>query len=319
MSNREPVLAVVDGQCLQDRSNVQRQPVIAPPMSPPVPEPRGDVVMRVLDGDPELIYWLYWPKRAGMAAPVLVTVHGISRNGFEQISAFTELADRYGVVLVAPLFTEARFPDYQRLGRRGRGRRADHALADILAEVGRLTESNTDCVHLFGYSGGAQFAHRYAMAYPDRIRAAAAAAAGWYTFPDPTRVYPYGIRSTTDSLAVGFDPARFLQVPMHVWVGERDVKCDAALRQTKRVNDQQGVNRVERAQRWVDAMRTAAKRMNLETSYSMTLLPRSNHSFQRCAKRGQLAKQVFAAFFKAGANPSGLNRDDDGSSVSRQR
>ena len=257
--------------------------------------PRGTVVMRHLLADPEQIYFLYWPERACVAAPALVTVHGISRNALEQIAAFAAFAEWFGVVLVAPLFTQSRFQDYQRLGRRGR--RADRTLDDILVEVRRLTAAHTEQIHVFGYSGGAQFVHRYAMAYPERVKAAGVAAAGWYTFPDPALRYPYGIRSTAKSLDLCFEPLQFLRVPMHVWVGERDLTRDAALRQSKRVDHQQGSNRIERARRWVAAMQMAAQRANLETPYSMTLLPRSNHSFKLCVKRGQLAQRVFDALF----------------------
>ena len=47
--------------------------------------------------------------------------------------------------------------------------------------------------YLFGFSGGAQFAHRYVLAHPDRVAAAGIGAAGWYTFPDSATPYPYGL------------------------------------------------------------------------------------------------------------------------------
>ncbi len=284
----------IDRQRFLTRISHRSEPVIAM-QTRPTAAPRGTVTMRTLYNDLSQSYFLYWPERAIAAAPVLVTVHGISRNALEQITAFTELAERCGAVLMAPLFKKSDFRDYQRLGRWGR--RADHMLDHILAEVRRLTAAHTEQVHLFGYSGGAQFVHRYAMAYPGRVKSAAVAAAGWYTFPDPTQNYPYGIRPTTESLDLGFEPERFLQVSMHVWVGECDILRDASLRQSKRVDQQQGLNRVERARCWVDAMRVAAQHANLDTPYSMTLLPDSNHSFRRCIKRGQLAKRVFAALF----------------------
>jgi pimeloyl-ACP methyl ester carboxylesterase len=103
---------------------------------------------------------------------------------------FASFAERYGVVLVAPLFPKDRFGDYQRLGRNGRGERADQALNRILTEVGFLTGANIDKLYMFGYSGGGQFVHRYAMAYPQRTARIVVAAAGWYTFPDSAVNYP---------------------------------------------------------------------------------------------------------------------------------
>ncbi len=144
------------------------------------------------------------------------------------------------------------------------------------------------------------------MAYPNRVKTAGVAAAGWYTFPDPALNFPYGIRPTSNSSDLRFEPSQFLRVPMHVWVGERDITRDAALRQSKRVDQQQGMNRVERAQRWVAAMQLAATHAKVETSYSMTLLPRSNHSFRRCVKRGQLTQRVFNTLFEADKTDDGF-------------
>jgi len=74
----------------------------------------------------------------------------VTRNAYAPACAFQSLADRAGVVLIAPLFTQAHFDDYQRLGRTGK--RADTNLHKIISEVGALTGAQTDKVFLFGYS-----------------------------------------------------------------------------------------------------------------------------------------------------------------------
>lgn len=147
--------------------------------------PSGRVLHRRLSADPRQQYFVSLPRRIAHGVSLLVCVHGISRNAEEHAAAFAERAANRGLVVVAPLFERERFPDYQRLGRRGRGARADLALDAIVSEVGATAGVDVERFYLTGFSGGAQFAHRYAFAFPHRVAALALAAADWYTFPRP--------------------------------------------------------------------------------------------------------------------------------------
>ncbi len=71
---------------------------------------------------------------------ILVLVHGISRNCRPLLDAFLAPATARGVTLIAPLFDEQRCRDYQRLGRNGRGPRADLILEAIVDEVVKCLE-----------------------------------------------------------------------------------------------------------------------------------------------------------------------------------
>lgn len=257
----------------------------------------GKILVRALAGEPEQHYYLYVPRSACAHARVLVSVHGISRNALEHTRRFAPLAENYGVILVAPLFEEGPFPDYQRLGIKGR--RADHALGRILVEVAQLSGASTERFYLFGYSGGGQFAHRYAMAHPERVAGLAVGAAGWYTFPDPLQRFPYGTAANLALPDLRFSPERFLRIPTTVMVGENDVARGAALRQSARVDAQQGTSRRERAARWIAAMREAARARGLDTRYEFVVLPRARHTFRGSVARGEMDRVVFSAFFGA--------------------
>ena len=210
---------------------------------------RGKVLARSLARDSVQKYFLYIPSKGAAFAHTFIAVHGITRNAAEQADFFSSFAERYGVVLIAPLFPEDRFRDYQRLGREGKGKRADFALDAIVAEVGSLFGARTSKLYLFGFSGGGQFVHRYAMAYPERVARVALAAAGWYTFPDPTMDFPLGIKRTSGLPDISFNLARFLSVPTCVLVGENDVLRDPVLKKSRRIDRQQGVTRLERGKK----------------------------------------------------------------------
>ncbi len=260
------------------------------------PLQNGVMMIRTLEGGPA--YLIYIPRKGGENAPVFVTVHGISRDAIEQAYMYADLAERYGVVMIAPYFSEPPFSDYQFMGRNGRGQRADLALDKIADEVGKLTHARTDKLYLFGYSGGGQFVHRYTLAHPDRVAKVAIGAAGWYTFPDPALPYPYGLKVSRKIFSgMVFDPGKFLSVPTRVFVGAEDVKQDPALNKSVRIVRQQGATRVERAQKWVAEMEKAADAIGLQTSYSVELLPGSGHSYSQCMQTGGMGPKVFSFLF----------------------
>jgi poly(3-hydroxybutyrate) depolymerase len=248
-------------------------------------------LLRALRSDPFQEYFLYVPDSASAGAPVLVSVHGISRNAHEQAVVFSSLCDERGTVLVVPVFTAEQHKDYQRLGRRRRGDRADLLLNRFLSEAGSLCGADVTQVQMFGFSAGAQFAHRYVMAHPHRVSRAVVVASGWYTLPDPARKYPYGIRPGRSLPGVDFNPERFLRVPVEVIVGTGDVGV-SNLRRGARIDAQQGTTRVERAQRWVAAMREAAVSFGMPPSVSLTEVPDIEHSFTAFCESGELVDRV---------------------------
>lgn len=257
----------------------------------------GTVLTRRLINDPKQQYYLFVPRGWKSGSSVFVTVHGVKRMAKEHADEFACFAERYGVILVAPLFPKDRFCDYQRLGREGRGERADHALNRILAEVRLLTGADINRLYMFGYSGGGQFVHRYALAYPERTARIVIAAAGWYTFPDQNRNYPRGIKKARGLPDIHFDPGEFLSVSTCVVVGERDIHRDQELNKSGRIDRQQGTNRFERGKAWVKAMADSARFYRLNTPYLFEKMPACNHSFLKCMHKGKMGGRVFHFLF----------------------
>lgn len=283
--------------------------------------PKQRVLRRVLQRDPSLEYWVYVPGTGGNDAPLFVTVHGISRNSQEHATLFAPYAEALGAVMVAPTFTSDRFPDYQRLGRVGRGARADAALHAILEEASWLTGASSARIYLFGHSGGAQFAHRYTLAHPRRVARTVVASAGWYTLPTTRRKYPYGLRPSSRLPGVRFDPEEFLRVPIAVLVGEED-GTDRNFRHTTRLDAEQGDTRLARARSWVAAMREAAAAYRIEPRVSFEQVPGHDHSFRQFMKNGQLGDRVFEALFGLpfSSSPARLNGDlADGNGIEREQ
>jgi len=257
----------------------------------------------------ELAFEVFVPECASTAgiAPLVVAVHGISLNAREQVESFAPYAQARGHVVIAPCFDTSDDTDYQRLGRRGRGRRADLALDEAIRRLSMQAEIRFTRRYLFGYSGGGQFVHRYLMAHPEHVDAAVVAAAGWYTFPDAKLTYPMGLRVGGALAGVRMEPAEFLAVPVLAIVGSLDVERDESVRTTSKVDDRQGADRRERARRWIEAMRGAARARSIPARHELVELPGAGHSFLECVESG-LTTSTFE-FFDSIEKPASVHAD----------
>ena len=221
---------------------------------------------------------------------VLVAVHGVSREWREMADHLLGPCLGTGTALIVPRFSRSGYRGFQRLEAGRKNIAADHALLTVLDDAARRFEIAAAAeVLLFGYSGGAQFAHRFSLAHPGRVSRQALAAAGFYTMPDTASPYPYGL---APGKRFGSLDMTGLLLPTKVFVGELDTDRDPQLRTSRSLDRQQGRNRVERARRFVLATRTLAGTCRRPPDCSFEILRNCGHSFVECAEKGDLARKV---------------------------
>ncbi|HQS68070.1 MAG: hypothetical protein B7Y36_08960 [Novosphingobium sp. 28-62-57] len=229
----------------------------------------------------------------GPDAPTMVAIHGISRNAAEIATRFSQHPAFAGVNVIAPLFDAARFGKYQQLRTLKEGQTAsDVALFCLLDHLAAQHGINTGKVAVFGFSGGAQMAHRLAILRPSRIRAVCAAAAGWYLLPVLDLPYPYGLGQ---GCPAAWDRDATLRIPMTVIVGSRDTRVDESVRQDRLIVAHQGTNRLRRARIWTQVMRKHAAQCEDSESISLITLENGSHDFGQCARETELLNFVSAA------------------------
>lgn len=248
---------------------------------------------RLAKGRSALDCWIALPPDISADASPVVAIHGIQRGVRDQAALFAARAAALGRPVIAPLFDEKGWPRYQQVVR---NKRADLALLALLSELRLAGIWRTRTVELAGYSGGAQFAHRFAMLYPHLVSRLTVAAAGWYTFPDDA-AFPYGLAPRPGraddwgpKLAAGLD--RFLGLPIQVCVGAEDTVVDPNTRSGPEIDRQQGVDRVTRAMRWAEALRRAAAERGIQPNVTLSVLPDCGHDFRSCVERGGLDRVV---------------------------
>lgn len=222
--------------------------------------------------------------------PVLVAVHGISRNAAEIAMRFARHPAFAGTTIIAPLFTREGFGKYQQLEARKDGQtRADTALLALLDALAPEIGYKPARVLLFGFSGGAQMAHRFAMFHPGRVERLCVVSAGWYAMPDPALAWPYGIGDGAGAPVVGTD---FLDIPTTVIVGNRDTRVDASVRQDPEILEHQGRNRLRRARTYVRAVTAYAASLGKPARHRLLTLHGMSHDFTQCVTEGNLVDIV---------------------------
>lgn len=227
--------------------------------------------------------------------PPLVVLHGISRNADELGDLFTPESDRSGQIIVVPHFSEERWPHFQRPSR---STRPDQALLGLLSRLSIIDPALVGRFDLFGHSGGAQLAHRFAMLYPQKVARLSLAAAGWYCLPDTSMAYPYGLATNaapdSKSWARRHEQAlpSYLRLSVRVFVGTEDTERDESLRQNPAVDRIQGSTRIARAQTYVDRFRAAALERGITPDIALTRLPGVAHDVAHAIQQGELAARI---------------------------
>lgn len=264
----------------------------------------GAILLRRLRGPEPLRYYIYVPDGFQPGHRIVAVVHGISRNAREHIVAFAPWAQRSGIALIAPLFDREHCRDFQQLGWTGTGWRVDRLLRGAVDELAAETGADGSTFSIFGYSGGAQFAHRYSLACPGDISSLATCAAGYYTWPTTQMPYPYGLDCRQLPVNARLRLDEFLSLPTLTTVGLLDTSRDSTLRKNAETDALQGRNRVERARRWVDALTTATLARQLEPRHRFAGIEGVGHDFRKAISAG-LAECVWP--FLAGAPAASIH------------
>lgn len=180
--------------------------------------------------DQRLSYTLYVPKEHTAQArplPLVVVQHGTGRSAELYRNQWTQFAIDNGCVILAPLFPAGlvepgelhsyKFLEYE-------GTRFDEALLRIVEEVGERWNTETDQFLLHGFSGGGQFAHRFAYAHPRRLAAVSIGAPGRITQLDDSLPWWLGTGGFEERFGVKIDTAALRELPVQMIVGAEDIE-----------------------------------------------------------------------------------------------
>lgn len=217
----------------------------------------GKTASFACQADPRFSYCLYVPRGYAQrlpAARMLVAIHDTLRSNQALRDLFADHAERTNSIVLAPLFpagigTPDDLDHYKYL--RFRDIRFDEVLLAMVAEVGARYGVGASRFSLFGFSGGAHFAHRLLYVEPARISRLVVASPGAVTLP--VEDYPWwpGLADFEQVFGrpVAWDAVK--RVDTHLIVGARDINPDGIVTSRDHPQwvegaDAAGANRVER-------------------------------------------------------------------------
>jgi poly(3-hydroxybutyrate) depolymerase len=217
--------------------------------------------------DPRFSYSLFVPEDLGDTEPPLqlwVFVHGTGRRTVLYLDAFADLARAERAVVMTPLFPVGidgpnDIDSYKTID--GAGVRFDEILLSMVDEVAHRWNVDPSRFFLHGFSGGGQFANRFALLHPGRLTAVSIGAPGQVTLPRPDAVWWRGVADVEQRFGIVFDPAAFVRVPVQVVVGSLD---DDPAEVAAVAPDGDGLGRLTQARALGDALRELGSSVRLD-------------------------------------------------------
>ncbi len=251
------------------------------------------------------------PETFTPQSPVLIVVPGAGRNANDYRDAWVDHAERYGVLILSPMYSESDydFAAYHMGGVMGDLNLAQSTRAEagtnqvhldeerftysvnaeptewIFADFDRLFElvapavgSERETYDLFGHSAGGQILHRLVLFRPDsRADRILAGNSGFFTFPDTAADLPFGLRDAPVSTD---DLARSLRRHLVILVGAEDDRSETRGTMLRSPSaDRQGIGRLERARSFHAAAEALAVQMEVPFGWQLEIVPGVGHDF----------------------------------------
>ncbi len=235
--------------------------------------------------DKTLPVWYYLPPNAKPDTPILFVMHGVKRDAERYRDEWLPHAQKRGLILVTPEFSEKDFPGSDGYNTGNTMDAKDKPLPPsqwsfsfiepIFGAVKAATGNRSERYSIYGHSAGAQFVHRFMYFMPDaRVNQAIAANAGWWTLPDLKTKFPYGLCGSVVNEA---DLKTMLQRPLVILLGTADTDPNHEnLRRTPEAMAQ-GPYRFARGQNFYAAGQKQAAAIGVSLAWKLATAPGVGH------------------------------------------
>lgn len=246
----------------------------------------------------EVFYYL--PEQATADSPVVFVLHGIKRNAADYRDGWIDAAKKYGLIVLAPHFSRASYrgANGYNLGNVFKAVTHAEAVGRAIPQnlnppdrwsfslIGRLfkdfrtTHDTTSATkyYIYGHGAGGQFVSRMMMFEPrTSVALAVAASAGWYTVPDRSVNWPYGIGKVP---VHDLDDAKldaFYQAPLVVMIGTKDTRTKNTIMRKNAKTAVQGNNRLARARYFFDFGKHEAATAKVPFNWTLQVVPGVGH------------------------------------------
>jgi len=242
---------------------------------------------------PPLKVWYYSPSARPDTLPMVIMLHGAERNPSAYLDQWIPTANLYQYVVVAPEFSKQDYKGSERYNLGNVYRDKTKQLNPVEDWSFSVIEPLYDFVkektgnwfpgyYLSGHSAGSQFVHRFLYFVPNnRAMRVMAANAGWYTLPDFTTQYPFGLKNTP---VKSENIQKMFAKEIYIVLGEADTDTTGANFNNGLPYSLQGATRFERGNHYFNLCAKTAKQMNTVFNWKLITVPGVAHSNEQMAK-----------------------------------
>lgn len=249
--------------------------------------PTGSSELQVKHNDTTLRIFVYKPDNI-RDGPMLMVFHGVLGNAEEYRDHAIPMGNRFGAMIVAPLFDKETFPipKYQFGGivRDGKAVPAEERTGEWVNRIAReirRREGRQDFPYaLIGHSGGGQFLGRLAAFVKTDAQRIVISNPSSYTLPTINADFPYGFGSLPAELQDEELLKAYLARPVTIYLGAKDIERDEYFDVTPRA-EKQGTTRFERGQHAFRFAEQLAKEKNWPFRWKLVIVDDVGHDHEK--------------------------------------
>ena len=239
--------------------------------------------------DKAIEVYYYIPENADITLPILFSLHGMNRNGYNHRNSLINKADEHGFILVVPEFNDDNFPggDAYNLANifvdgdnpssgtlNPREQWTFSVLDPLFIYFKTLITNYSDKYNLIGFSAGGQLAHRtFIYSNTNYCNKTIAMGSGWYTTINENLDFPYGLNGSPYDSSL----TSIFSKDLTILVGENDNDPNDPNLRRNTIVDQQGDNRFDRAEYFFTNAESLAQQANLFFNWKKYIVPNAAH------------------------------------------
>ena len=250
----------------------------------------GMFIFTMNDIDFEVFYHV--PSSYTTSSKVVFAMHGGGRDAEGVRNYMINISNQYNFIVVAPKVSSSDFSlgDGYILGNvyvdgdnpstntlKNENEWSFSIIEPIFDSINISLSLINEKYNLFGYSAGGQFVQRFLLFKPNaRIDKVVVGAAGWYTVPDYSTPFPYGLNN---SILMSTNINSLLMKNLFIQVGALDNDPNSFNLRHNEYADAQGLNRVTRAIYFYNFAQSIGESNNYNFNWSLHILPEIGHNF----------------------------------------
>lgn len=184
--------------------------------------------------------------------PILFVMPGTNRNANDYLNGWISQANSKKIIILSLEFPSSSYSTsqyiegglYSGTTLNDESQWSFSVIDPIFETVKKSIDGAQEKYDMWGHSAGAQFVHRFILFKQGvKIDRAVSSNAGWYTLPDKSKDYPYGLKNTPFGTTAIL--SNFFKQKLIVHLGTADTVRDANMN-TSAGAEAQGKNRYER-------------------------------------------------------------------------